>query len=114
MRYLLILLLAASCQAATLCVKSGGTGTGTDWTTPLGSISSQASGNTYYVAAGTYSGNITISSSSQTIKKATVGDHGPSTGWNDSFASGQAVFSSCVMTISAPNFTLDGVTGGGP
>lgn len=106
---------------AVKCIRSGasGTGSGDDWTNayPSFSAASFTRGNTYYVADGAYSG-VTLSTAVSgttviTIKKATIADHGTSTGWSDTFGDGQAEFSSG-FTFSTSYWTLDGSTGGGP
>lgn len=62
-------------------------------------------GNTYYVADGAYSGSIgsgfdldTAASGTTliTIKKATVTDHGTSTGWSDAFGDGTATITGSI------------------
>lgn len=105
--------------AGTYYVRSGATGTnmGTDWTNAYPSLPSTLErGATYYVAAGTYgsytfddpvSGTAVI-----TIKKATTGDHGITTGWQDGYGSGAASWAPVVFTTSY--WVFDGATGGGP
>jgi hypothetical protein len=108
---------------ANIYIRSGatGSGSGTDWTNALTNLPSTFNRtNTYYVADGTgYSlaawyDVVTGGTATTTlvIKKATPSDHGTSTGWNDSFSTGQAVFTQ--MWISASYVTIDGSTGGGP
>lgn len=88
---------------------AGGAGNGTNWTdayTAFGTSAGQVNpaaltrGATYYVADGTY-GGMTVSTAASgttgiTIRKATVGAHGTSSGWSDTYGDGQAVFSSQV------------------
>lgn len=73
-------------------------------------------GGTYYLARGVYgsytwddptSGPTTIQ-----VRKATPGEHGPSAGWSEVLAEGQAVFSDWKFRSS--HYDIDGVTGGGP
>lgn len=85
-------------HSATFYVKpsSSGSGTGADWTNALGASFTPSRGNTYYIADGTY-GSKTWSTANSgttliTIKKATVSDHGTSTGWSDTLGDGQAVW----------------------
>lgn len=103
-------------RAAIHCVRAGaaGNGSGTDWTNAYTDLPTNlVRGDTYYVAAGTYashtfsdpiSGALVI-----TIKKATLGDHGTSVSWLDSYASGQAVFLG-FWFFTRDNYLIDGVT----
>jgi hypothetical protein len=124
---------AAPLPGANHYVRAGatGSGNGSDWTNActwfVGSCapSSLVRGDTYYVASGTYN-TATVNfntpesgSSVITIKKATVADHGTSTGWSDSFASGPAKIVEDASQNSVINFgsgywVFDGQTGGGP
>jgi hypothetical protein len=94
-----------------------GSGTGLDWTNAKTQVpTNPARGDVIYVAAGTgYVINFAHIADSGTtkivVKKATVADHGTSTGWSDSFASGQAIFTTVKIAINYCDF--DGVTGGG-
>lgn len=113
------LLVARAASAQTFCVRHGanGSGDGSDWTNAFPDLpSSLQRGATYYVAAGAYgpwdladpeSGSTLI-----TIKKATVTDHGTTTGWSDSYASGVAAIPTVVIEYGY--YTIDGQTGGGP
>ena len=117
--------LAAACMtpvfadAATQYVRSGANGRndGSDWANAYTSLPSNfVRGDTYYVAAGSYPGN-TFSTPANgtatiTILKATVSDHGTSTGWSDSYGSGQATFSGG-WNFTSSNWVIDGQTGGG-
>jgi hypothetical protein len=78
--------------------------------------STLARGNTYYLGAGPYgsytwddavSGSTTIR-----VRKAVATDHGPTAGWAEALASGQAVFSD--WKFRSGHYDIDGVTGGGP
>ena len=82
-------------------------------------------GDTYYVASGTYPNatvdfNTPVSGTAViTIKKATVANHGTSTGWSDSFAAGPARIvqdssQANVIGFSTSYWVFDGQTGGGP
>src|SRR6059036_1896844 len=89
---------AMPAQAANHYVRSGatGTGTGADWTNAFTALpATLVRGDTYYIAAGTYSGytfNTPVSGTTLiTVKAATIADHGTSVGWSDAFA-GQALF----------------------
>ena len=125
MRYLIAILLlcCTSAQAANKYLRAGATGSanGNDWTNAYTTIAQLetglARGDTGYVATGAYTGQIFNTAASGTtlitIKKATVADHGIATGWSDSFATGQATFSSSLQ-FQSPYWLIDGVTGGGP
>lgn len=99
-------------------IRSNATGAknGSDWTNAFTNLpATLVRGDVYYIASGTY-GNYTFANVSGTapvtVKKATVSDHGTNTGWNDSYANGQAVFTGWTMRMS--NLVIDGQTGGGP
>jgi hypothetical protein len=112
---LLGLILVGNAKAATLCVgpAATGSGSGADWNNMMvpPSASGWVRGNTYYLADGTYSfGTLSTPVSGTTlitIKKATVADHGPSTGWVDTLGDGQAVLPGFV-NITTSFWTLDG------
>lgn len=99
------LLLALACtltqaQAANRYVRpdATGNGSGTDWTNAYTSLPSKlVRGDTYYLADGTYGAYTFSDAPSGTslivIKKATVADHGTSTGWNNAYGDGEALFS---------------------
>src|SRR5262245_4189942 len=81
---------ATPAAAATRFVRAGASGAanGSDWTNAYPSLPATLTrGDTYYVAAGTYSGYRFSTPASGTtlitIKKATVADHGTNTGWSD-------------------------------
>lgn len=101
-------------------VRAGASGSadGSDWANAYTSLpSSLTRGDTYYIAAGSYSGYTYDDAASGTtlitIKKATVADHGTETGWDDSYGAAQAVFSGS-LTFSTAYWLFDGQTGGGP
>lgn len=91
----------AVAEAANLCVRSGATGAnnGLDWNNAFTSLPASATvvrGNVYYVAEGDYSGlyianKANSGTSTITFKKATPTEHGPSSGWSDSYADGVAI-----------------------
>ena len=79
-------------------VRAGATGAnnGSDWNNAYSNLpGSLTRGRTYYIAGGSYAAHTFADAESGTnqivIKKATVADHGTSTGWQDSYASAQAV-----------------------
>ena len=106
-------------EAANRYVRAGtsGSANGTDWTNAYTSLpASLVRGDTYYIASGSY-GSYTFDDAVSgttliTIKKATIADHGTATGWLDSFATGQAVWTG--WTLNSSYLTIDGQTGGGP
>jgi len=113
---------ATVAEAANWYVRAGATGakTGSDWTNAYSSLpATLVRGDTYYIAAGTYGAyrfsTANSGSTVVTIRKATVGNHGSSTGWNDVYGSGEAVFTSSGTTWTcAPSVgfvTIDGQRG---
>lgn len=113
------LLLVSLASAATLYVRPGATGAndGSDWNNAYSSLpSTLVRGNTYYLADGTYGGrNFSTAASGGvpiTIRKATVTDHGTSSGWQAAYGDGQAVFNSG-LSFSSSDWVFDGATGGG-
>lgn len=109
-----LVMLTPSARAATRYVRAGSNGSGGDWNSATGCLPANlVRGDTYYVASGNYgscglyvfddpvSGTLVI-----TIKKATLTDHGTETGWQISFASGQAIFQP--WTIQSDNYVIDG------
>ena len=99
-------LIAGPCLAADHYVRSGGTCTSgcNSWSNAAGQIttalSSASRGDTIWVADGTYNGitlkNPASGSTPITIRKATIANHGTSTGWSDSYGDGQAVISDII------------------
>ncbi len=80
-------------------VRSGATGSGdgSDWDNAYPDLPSTLTrGHTYLVAAGDYAGtsfdDAAAGGTAISIVRATIADHGTDTGWNDSFASGEAKF----------------------
>lgn len=116
---LIVLLGSLSSAQCAYCVRSGATGNGdgADWSNAFNALPATLErGATYYVAAGSYpaytfddpvNGTLYIA-----IKKATMDDHGTDTGWDNSFASGQAVFAYSLI-FRTGYWIFDGVTGSG-
>jgi len=103
-------------------VRDGSSGDGSSWSSAWDSLPSTLQrGHTYYIADGTYtsykfddpaSGQLWID-----IKKATAGDHGTDSEWQDSYGDGEALFTSSGSIWSfAPGskyYHIDGQTGEG-
>ena len=95
---------------------AAGDNKGSDWTNAFTAFpSSYTRGDTYYIAPGTYSGNVDIASGESGFtwiyfKKATGEEHGTSVGWNDSYATGQAVINGRLY-INNSYIDFDGITG---
>ena len=113
-------LVALPAQAANHYVRAGASGSanGADWTNAYTTLPSTLTrGDTYYVADGTYPGRTfntaTSGTSLITIKKATIADHGISTGWTDAYGDGQASFTS-QLVFTTGYWLVDGQVGGGP
>lgn len=93
-----------------------GAGTGANWTDAYTTITAAETGTTRgetcYVAAGSYGSctfdTIMSGTTLITFRKATVASHGTSTGWSDSYASGQAVFQSSLV-FATGHWLFDGV-----
>jgi hypothetical protein len=106
-------------MAANHYVRAGatGNGSGSDWTNAAQALpASLVRGDTYYVAAGNYSGHAFndaggSASAVITVKAATVADHGTPTGWSDPFA-GTAHFSgsvgAAIFEFRQPYYVIDG------
>lgn len=116
-----LIFLATPCFAANVCVlaSASGANNGTSWTdayTSAPAMSAITRGDTVYFGGGSYGSwtldKATFGSTLITVKKATVADHGCSTGWSDSFASTAAIFSHVIQVTS--HWVIDGQTGGGP
>ncbi len=112
----------ASAEAANWYVRQGATGSnnGTDWTNAYTSLPiTLIRGDTYYIADGNYDSytfDDAVSGSTYIyIKKATIASHGTSTGWNDTYGDGQAVFTGAtyVWNLRSGYWDIDGVTGSG-
>ena len=95
----MILAFTGNVYAASHFIRSGATGAnnGNDWTNAWTNLpTTLVRGDTYYIADGTYASHTFNDNASGTnyiyLKKATVADHGTSTGWLDSYGDGQAIF----------------------
>jgi hypothetical protein len=122
--YSIALLLFAICacpsaDAASHYISSQatGSGTGADWSDAWRTFSSATwtRGDTYYVASGNYSEDVTISKPENGtqwiyLKKATAGAHGTDSGWDPSYGSGQAVVNG-TLSVSNSYVDVDGMTG---
>jgi hypothetical protein len=118
LRVLLILLLfVGPCLGANVYIRAGQSGSGASWSDALGTIpGSLTRGNTYYVADGTYSQNLSITAAATTewtyIKKATTSDHGTETGWSSTYGDGVAEINGYVW-IDANYIEFNGQVGSG-
>lgn len=100
---------------------AAGSNNGNDWTNAYTSLSTLetnlARGDVGYVADGAYTSvtlnTATSGTSTITIKKATIADHGTSTGWSDTYGDGVATFTG-TMKFTTQYWVFDGVSGGGP
>src|SRR5688572_7568629 len=116
--FIIILGMASAEAQSTFYVRAGATGlgNGSDWNNAFGSLpATLVRGATYYIADGNYS-RYTFDdpvSGTQviTIKKATVADHGTSTGWQNTFGDGTAVFTPGIQFQSS-YYVFDGQTRG--
>ncbi|MGZ3768300.1 MAG: hypothetical protein ACXVCP_02135 [Bdellovibrio sp.] len=112
--------IAIKANAANHFVREGATGSanGNDWVNAYTSLPADLiRGDIYYIAAGSYPGRSFDTpengSAVISIKKAIESDHGIQTGWQPSYGTGQAVFTSGFI-FSTANWIFDGQTGGGP
>ncbi|MFP4112142.1 MAG: hypothetical protein ACLFUO_04010 [Candidatus Woesearchaeota archaeon] len=90
---------------------ASGNNDGSDWNNAYTELPDNLErGATHYIADGTYPSYDFDDSPSGTnlikIKKATMSDHGSSTGWQDSFGDGKTVFSP--ISFSQPYYYVDG------
>lgn len=116
----LFILQSMNIFAADHYIRAGASGSnnGSDWANAWTVIpGSYTRGDTYYIASGTYTGNVNITSAESGstwiyFKKATVSAHGTSIGWNDSYSSGQAVING-YLAVNSSFIEVDGVTGSG-
>ncbi|MFP4017499.1 MAG: immunoglobulin domain-containing protein, partial [Halanaerobiales bacterium] len=100
---------------------ANGTNDGSDWADAWNVLPETLErGAIYYVASGTYSTYIfddeEVNEEIITIRKATVNDHGTDEGWNNSYASGQALFTAeegPIFRFITGYYTIDGQTGEG-
>lgn len=94
---------ASQSQAATYYVKpvASGAANGTSWTDAFGAAFTPARNNVYYIADGNYGARtwatVNSGTSTITIRKATVADHGTSAGWSDSLGDGEAVWGAWIV-----------------
>jgi hypothetical protein len=100
-------------QANTYYVKEGATGnnSGSDWNNAYNELPVNLIRNaTYYVSDGNYGPHLfnTRESGTQfiTIKKATIADHGTSSGWDDNYGDGQATFNN--LNFQTNYWIMDG------
>ena len=116
----LLIFIPSTAWSANHYIRAGATGlnNGSSWAnawTTFGAVT-WTNGDTYYIAGGTYSENVSIPSRSGTswitIKKANAADNGGDTGWSSSYATTQAVISGGLI-IAADYTEIDGVTGSG-
>lgn len=103
-------------EAAVHYVRAGAAGNGSDWANAYGQLpAALIRGDTYYIAAGSYSGHafndLHSGSTFIYIRKATASDHGTATGWSSSYA-GTATFGA--FNFSKGYYDIDGRVGGGP
>lgn len=109
---LILLIGSAHSHAATLYVKPAASGAadGTSWADAFGANFIPARNNIYYIADGSYGAKTwttaNAGTSTITIRKATVVDHGTSTGWSDVLGDGEAVWGPWV--ISTDYWIFDG------
>lgn len=108
--------------AANHCIRAGATGAadGSSWSDAFTDIpASLVRGDTYFVAAGAYHWTIINQAVSGTtwiyFKKATVAAHGTDTGWDNSYATGQAIWTNGGESwdLRTSYLDFDGVTGSG-
>lgn len=105
---------AISASGSTFCVgpSATGDGSGTDWNNLKAWSATPARGDIWYLANGNYTARTFSTAASGTtvitIMKATVSDHGPATGWSDSYAA-QAVITG-TMVFSTPYWIFSGST----
>ena len=124
----LMILLTGAANAADHYILPAGSGShsGSDWSNACSGFSgscaasSMTRGDTYYVGGGTYSSGFTFSTATSgttpiTVKGATAGDHGTSSGWSSSHGVDvtQASFPPNAINIYKGYFTLDGSVGSG-
>ena len=107
-------LVPCSCMAANRYVRVGatGTGSGNDWTNAYATLPSTLTRGGHLLHSRRNYGGYTFDdapsgTSAITIKKATVADHGTSTGWSDTFGDGTAIFTG-VLRFLTDDWVLDG------
>ena len=120
MRFILIVLLifAPGADAAShyIRVAASGANDGSSWTNAFTAIPGTLTrGDTYYLAGGTYVGDVTLASTVSgstlvTLKKANVSDNGSDPGWNLSYATTQALIEGNFEIVNSYTI-IEGVTG---
>lgn len=95
---------------------AAGANNGTDWTNAYTDIPATLTrGDTYYFADGSYASagydfdDAESGTTRITLRKATVADHGTSTGWSDAYGDGQAAFNAPLVWYRG-YYTMTGVT----
>ena len=114
---ILILLIFPSLSFATdyHVRKGGGAGNGTTWSNSwddIDDISGIGSGDTVYIAIGTYTGAYNANTNGWTLKRATTSTHGSATGWSDGYAglvTIKSTSSPALILDSQNTITIDGV-----
>lgn len=119
--FICFLLGAGALPAANHYIRAGASGSnnGTSWANawPTFAAAAWTRGDTYYVAGGTYSENVTISAalSGSTyifVKKANAADNSGDPGWSDTYATTLALISG-YMAMNVGYIEVEGVTGSG-
>jgi hypothetical protein len=114
-----LVLASVNADAADKYVRKGATGAGTSWADAYGDLNNVnwtgMSGSTLWIAAGSYTRGLpSVNLSNVTIKRATIAEHGASTGWSNAY-DGQVTVSPSsgsnflVIGSSADGLVLDGV-----
>ena len=98
------------CGADCLYVRAGAAGDGSNWDAAFGALpDALARGKIYFVAAGTYPEYVFDDPEDGAIirvVRATASDHGTETGWDPSYATGEALFGP--LSFVAPDVSFDG------
>lgn len=99
---------------------TAGTGSCTSWVTANACDDLPATlvrGDSYFIADGSYGTRVfstaTSGTTTITLKKATAGDHGTDTGWDNTYGDGQAIWTGSWEFRSA-YWDINGQVGGGP
>lgn len=121
-RLVALAILVGACPlfAANWYIRVGATGSnnGSSWANAFTAIpGTLIRGDTYYLAGGTYTGNVIIGSTVSgstvtTLKKANAADNSGDAGWDAAFASTQAVIQGSFRILDS-YMIVDGVTGEG-
>jgi polygalacturonase len=116
--FISVICLPSLSLAADKYVRAGASGNGSGWSSAYGSLgnvsfSGMSSGDTLWIAAGTYSGGLgTVSTNGIKVRRATSNQHGASDGWLSSY-DGQVTVnlkSGRFLAITADNVTVDGAS----